>query len=178
MKYIKNIFMEFIYVFYNNFVCYIPSWSIRKVLYRLGGMKIGKHSRICMKTVVIKPWRISIGERTIINEHCHLDGRGGITIGNDSSISIYSILLTGTHDSNTFGYVEKPITIGDKVWVCAGSIVCPGCELKDKVLIGAGSTLKAGVYSEDYFYSGVPAVFVRKRNAENYKQSIWKPWFR
>ena len=79
----KDIVLDMLYVFYNYFVCNIPSWTIRKFFYLCGGMKIGRGSRILMKTVVIKPWRISIGERTYINEFCSLDGRGGIEIGEE-----------------------------------------------------------------------------------------------
>ena len=68
---------SFVYVFLNNFVNYIPCWSIRRAIYRLFGMKIGKNSRIMMKTIVVYPKGITIGENSIINEQCLLDGRGG-----------------------------------------------------------------------------------------------------
>jgi maltose O-acetyltransferase len=67
----------FLYGFTNYFVAYIPCWIVRKRLYQLLGMKIGKHSRIMMRTTITIPWRIQIGENTYINEFSYLDGRGG-----------------------------------------------------------------------------------------------------
>lgn len=174
----KDVMLDCIYIFYNYIVTNIPFWTIRKLFYRCGGMKIGKNSRILMKTVVIKPWKISIGERSYINEHCHLDGRGGIEIGDDTSISIYSVIVSGSHNSITFEYEEHPVKIGNRVWAGARTTILPGATIEDKVLIGAGSTLPKGTYKIDSLYSGVPAKYIRRRNAEDYYQGTWKPWFR
>lgn len=174
----KDIIQDIIYVFYNYIVANIPSWTIRKLFYKCGGMKIGKGSRILMKTVVIKPWKIRIGERSYINEYCHLDGRGGIEIGDDTSISIYTEIISGTHNSVTFEYEEYPIKIGNRVWIGARATILAGAILEDKVLVGAGSILPKGNYENDLLYSGVPAKYIRKRNANDYIQGTWKPWFR
>lgn len=64
------------YVFMNSFINRIPFWVIRKWLYILCGMSLGKGCRIAMRTVVIWPKNISIGKNTVINEECLLDGRG------------------------------------------------------------------------------------------------------
>lgn len=83
----KNFVLDFIYIILNYVVCYIPCWHIRKLCYQLAGMKIGKGSRILMGTIIIKPWKIKIGKNSIINERCHLDARGGITIHDNVSIA-------------------------------------------------------------------------------------------
>ncbi len=74
---LKVLVYDFVYIFINYFVAGIPCWSIRKMLYKLFGMKIGKGSRINMKCFVIEPWNVKIGENSIINEVCLIDGRGG-----------------------------------------------------------------------------------------------------
>lgn len=177
---IKITIVEIIYIFYNYFVCNIPFWFIRKLLYQMGGMKIGKKSIILMKTKVIFPWRIKIGDRATINECCFLDGRGGLEIGNDASISIFTILLTGSHDSKSSDFAYKPdkIIIGENVWIGARSIILAGAELKYACLIGAGSTVKKGVYEENTFYSGVPAVYIKPRGLKDKYELNWTPWFR
>jgi maltose O-acetyltransferase len=76
-KHLISILGSFLYVFTNYFVAYIPAWFIRKALYRMLGMKIGKHSRIMMRTTVTIPWNIKIGENTYINEFSSIDGREG-----------------------------------------------------------------------------------------------------
>ena len=113
----KNIVLDLIYIILNYFVCYVPCWHFRKLCYQLLGMKIGQGSRILMGTTIIKPWKIKIGKNSIINEKCHLDARGGIIIHNNVSISIYTVLITGSHNaqSPTFEFLEMPIHIEDNV---------------------------------------------------------------
>ena len=94
---IKNILYGISYFFCNYIVAYIPFWKIRKFAYQLLGMKIGKGSRILMRVTILDPSNISLGERVFINEYCYLDGRGGIEIGDDTSVSIYTYINTGQH---------------------------------------------------------------------------------
>ena len=180
MNRIKNLLIDFLYIFYNYFVLNIPSWHIRKILYLIGGMKINKGARICMKVTITKPWKVSIGCNSIINEYCHIDSRGGVFIENNVSISIYTIILTGSHysTSDTFEYYEKEVLIKRNVWVGARSIILPGVTLEEGCLIGAGSTVKRGVYNKDGFYSGVPAVFIRNRELKGLYEQKWNPYFR
>ena len=89
------------YIFLNYFVAYIPLWTVRRFLYKIFGMKIGKKSRIAMRAVVFKPRGIEIGERNVINEFVLLDGRSGLKIGNDNSISMFAKIYTGTHNSHS-----------------------------------------------------------------------------
>ena len=81
-----------------------------------------------MKTVIICPWKIEIGNNSYINEYCFLDGRGGLKIGSNVTVAIYSKLITGYHDINdsSFVYKKKEIVIGDNCVVFAGCIVLGG----------------------------------------------------
>lgn len=45
--------INLIYVFVNYFVNYIPVWTIRKLIYRCLGMKIGTGTRINMGCVIM-----------------------------------------------------------------------------------------------------------------------------
>ncbi len=94
---IKEVAYDFLYVIINYIIGYIPFWFIRKLLYKVCGMKVGKGSRINMRCHIFDPWGITIGENSIINEYCLLDGRGGLYIGDNCSISMYSIIYTASH---------------------------------------------------------------------------------
>jgi maltose O-acetyltransferase len=56
-------------------------------------------------------------------------------------------LLTATHslepDERNFSGTElgKAIVIGDRVWIGAGVIVCPGVTIGEEAVIGAGSVV-------------------------------------
>lgn len=155
----------FVETFTNYFVAYIPFWWIRKMLYRILGMKIGKGSRINQRVYVFKPWKISIGENTMINSFAILDGRGCLSIGNNCSISMRSIIYSASHKSfsDSFEYYEKATTIGNNAWICTNAIVLAGSVIADGVIVSANSVIKGNTESAS-IYMGVPAELVRTRD--------------
>ena len=152
------------YIILNYFVAYIPLWTVRKFLYKLFGMKIGKKTRIAMRAIVFKPSGIEIGERNVINEFVLLDGRSGLKIGDDNSISMFAKIYTGTHNphSDTFAYRGGRTIICDNCWIGTSAIVLPGSNINDFATISANSLFK-GVAAEKGIYQGVPAVYIRQR---------------
>lgn len=87
-----------------------------------------------------------IGDNTVINEDCVLDGRGVLDIGNNVSISMRTMIFAGAHavNSDCFGYIKRKVVIKDNVWTGVGSIILPGVVLLDKVILAAGSVAKSG----------------------------------
>lgn len=163
--FIKSLLRDITYCFLNYFVSNIPCWFIRKFIYLLFGMKIGKGSRIMMKCIVMAPWRISIGTNSIINEYVLLDGRGGLEIGNSVSISYRTTIYTGTHksNSNSFEYISKRVYISDCVWIGAGCIIMPGSVVGKKSIISVNSAFSGT--GDDYgVYRGVPAEYWKDRS--------------
>ena len=178
---LKKIIDELIYIFLNYFVCNIPIWFIRKFFYKSLGMKIGKGSRILMKTIIVHPWKIVIGENTYINEKCFLDGRGKLNIGSNVSIAIYSKIITAYHDinDNDFIYREEPINISDNVVIFANSIILAGVQLQRGCVISADSLVNRGTYVERGIYAGNSAKYIGIRKTDaNYVLDKWHPWFR
>ncbi len=178
---IKKIRDEFIYIFVNYFICNIPFWPIRKIFYKLVGVKIGKKSRILMKTKIIYPWRLVVGDYTIINENCYLDARGKIKIGSNVTIAVFSKLITGYHDidKENFDYAEDTIIIRDNVAIFANCIVLAGANIKSGVVVSALSLVCRGDYEANGIYAGNPAKYIRRRESTaKYIQNSWQPWFR
>ena len=178
---LKNLILEIIYIFSNYFICYIPVWPIRLVLYRLLGLKIGKGSRIMMGVQIVSPWKIKIGERTFINEKCFVDGRGGIEIGSDVSVAIYTKLITGSHvvNSEGFDYVSDSINIEDKAVLFAGCMCLGGAYIKKGAVFAAGTLIPKGQYEGMKIYKGLPAKAYRKRGDKlSYELDKWVTFFR
>lgn len=174
MRIIKRCFWELEYIILNCLVCNIPLWIIRRFLYQLMGMKIGRGSRILMHCRVYHPHKISIGERTIINECCYLDGRGGIEIGSDVTIATYSKLITGSHkiDNESFDYYDEAIIIEDNSAIFSGSIVLGGASIRKGCVVSALSLVRRGEYTSRGIYGGNPAKYIRDRTcALQYRQS-------
>ncbi len=173
-QHVKAIAGALVYIFLNYLVTNIPCWHIRKLFYMLFRMKIGTKSRLNMKVIVWDPWKIRIGKETIVNEYAFLDGRGGLTIGDSTSIAMWAVLYSSSHyaDSPSFEYYTKPTVVGDNCWVCARSIVLPGSNVKDRVIIGANSVFK-GEAEEAGIYSGNPSSLVRKRKVDDDYNREW-----
>jgi acetyltransferase-like isoleucine patch superfamily enzyme len=68
------------------FVRYLPSRIVRIDRVMLG-TKIERGTNIFMRARLDCPGGVQIGEDAIVNQRCHLDGRGGLSIGNSVSIA-------------------------------------------------------------------------------------------
>lgn len=177
IKQTKQIRSDFTYLITNSVINRLPAWWLRKLLYQALGMKIGKYCRIGLGTIVIYPKQIRMGDRVIINEHCFLDGRGGITVGDNVSISIYSKIITASHDinSDTFMYQHSPVNIDSFVFVGAAAILLEGTHLGKGCCIGAGSIVK-GNYEAGSIYVGNPVKKLGERKSE-YKYELFQNYY-
>lgn len=138
---------------------------------------------ILMGLYVFDPWKIVIGDSVYINEKCLLDGRGGIQIDDNASISLHTKVITGTHISSSdhFEYTCKKVIIGSNVWTGVASIILPGVELAHGVILAAGSVAVCSKYGYQsmHIYSGVPAVDIGVRKGDaNYQLGGWHPFLR
>jgi acetyltransferase-like isoleucine patch superfamily enzyme len=167
------------HVWLNRFVNAIPFWTIRRFFYRCAGMKIGKGSRILLGVMVFAPKGIVLGDRSTVNELAQLDGRGGLEIKNDVSISIRTVILTAGHakNSSTFQYRTGKVVFEDNVWTGAGAIVLDMTTLGEGCILSAGSVCK-GVLEPYGIYAGNPAVKVGVRNLAEKYHLDWDPFFR
>lgn len=106
---------------------------------------------------------LTIGERVFLGQGAHLSVMRPMKIGNHSLIGAYSYLLTNNHrfDVRTVpirdqGYIEKPLTVGEDVWIGAHCVIMPGITIGRGAIIGAGSVLTKSV-GEYEIWGGVPA---------------------
>lgn len=168
----------------NAVVARIPSYTLRHLWYRrVLGMDVGDGASILMGVHVYVRGRsrrdrpdIAIGAHSVVNRDCSLDGRGGLRIGANVSISPGVWILTAAHDPNDpgFRYVESPTFIGDYVWLGSRCLVLPG------VTIGTGAVVAAGaVVSRDVqpfaVVGGVPARTIGERSRDLSYQLDYRP---
>lgn len=167
------------YVLLNSIINHIPSWTIRRVLYRLMGIKLGKKCRIGLYTIIDYPKGITIGNESVINENCFLDGRGGLIINDNVSISIYTKIITASHKLNNdkFEYFQEKVIIECNVWTGVGAIILNGSRIKKGAVIGAGCVFK-GEAEEYSVYIGNPAKKIKNREQNGLYQLHYRPWLR
>jgi putative colanic acid biosynthesis acetyltransferase WcaF len=146
---------------------WLPGSRHRRFVLRLFGAKLGKDVVIKPGVRVKFPWRLQIGDHSWVGEDVWIDNLAPVTIGSHCCLSQGVYLCTGNHDwrASTFDLITAPITICDKAWLGAKSVVGPG------VTVGEGAALALGsVAARDlkpwWIYQGNPAVAVKERKIQ------------
>jgi maltose O-acetyltransferase len=180
----KAVLLQVLRYLTNNVVAHVPSHTVRQAWYRgVLGIPIGAGSTVLMDVYWYLLGRqrpdkptICIGSHTVINRGCVLDGRGGLHIGDNVSISPGVWVLTSQHDMNdpyfrqTFGRV----LIDDYVWLGSRATVLPGVSIGTGAVVAAGSVVTRDV--EPYsVVAGVPARPIGKRSQDLRYQQNYRP---
>jgi maltose O-acetyltransferase len=111
-------------------------------------------------------YQTSIGRGTFINHDAVILDVGRVTIGADVQMGPRIQLLTPLHPMDAAERTEgwesqEPITIGDRVWLGGGVIVCPGVTIGEDSVIGAGAVVTRDVPAR-VFAAGNPCRVIRE----------------
>ena len=162
----------------NHIINKIPLYFVRHAYYKvILGIKLGSGSSIHMNTFINRN-KIQIGQNSVVNRNCYLDGRGRLIIGNNVSISPEVHLITASHDVNSeyFDYFVKDIIVEDYVWIGTRATILPGVKLGKGCVVAAGSTVTKDVSAYD-IVGGVPAKVIGKRKQNLNYTCRWLPPF-
>ena len=176
---IGNIFLEF-EVFILHIIGMIPSHFIRRFFYRLGGIKIGKGSTIHTGARFYDPRNINIGDDTIIGEGVTLDGRAKLTIGSHVDVATEVMIFNSQHevDSDNFTAYDRPVEIGDYVFIGPRAIILPGVKIGEGAIIAAAAVVSREV-APYAIVGGVPAKIIGERKLKSLKYKLGRArWFR
>lgn len=95
--------------------------------------------------------RISLGAHVSLGRECYFQALGTISIGSYTHISRNVTIYSANHNmaGNLLPYddtfVEKPVTIGDFVWIGMHVNIVPGVTIGDGAVIGLGTTVSQNV---------------------------------
>ena len=163
---------------YNSGISHFPSYSVRHFyLRRVLGLRLGSGSAVHMGCFFTGR-DIEIGNNSVVNRNCYLDGRAGLRIGNNASISPECYLLSLDHDpqSPEFACVPGPVSVEDYVWLGARVMVLPGVRLARGSVVGAGAVVTKS--SDPYtIVAGVPAKKISERNSNLQYTPRYFPFF-
>ena len=138
-------------------------WFRHLVVRRLYGFKMGR-SNLHRSVFLLSPWLIRVGDNVNIQMNCFLDGRGGLTIGNNVDLTPGVRILTEQHDIDSPDYdtVKKPVVIHDHAVIGSWALILPGVTIGEGAVVAAGSVVTKSV--EPYtMVAGNPAVKKRDR---------------
>ena len=179
LRRINTVILEF-EVFVLHVVGFIPSHHIRRLFYRIAGIKIGKSSTLHMGARFYNPENIIIGQDSIIGEGVVLDGRDKLSIGNHVDIASEVMIYNAQHDVRdpNFRAICAPVVIADYVFIGPRAIILPGVTIKRGAVVGAGAVVTEDV-EEDIIVGGVPAKQIGTREVKDLNYRLGRAaWFR
>ena len=108
---------------------------------------------------------IILGEKVFFNFNCVLLDVATITVGSRTLFGPNVQIYAATHPVN---YLErssgleygKSIVIGDDVWVGGSAIICPGVQIGNRSIIGAGSVVTKDI-PDNVIAAGNPCRVIR-----------------
>jgi putative colanic acid biosynthesis acetyltransferase WcaF len=144
-------------------VAWLPS-SLRVVLLRLCGSRIGNRVVIKPGVTIKYPWHLQIGNDCWLGENCWIDNLTSVQIGDDVCVSQGAYFCTGNHDWTDpgFGLMIAPIQLMNGAWAGAKCVLTPGTVLGEGAVAAAGSVI-LGRVPDYHIFAGNPAVFVKRR---------------
>lgn len=165
---IKWIYLDLVLFKLNLISVLIPFHSIRNLIYRICGVKIGKNSFIHMGVRFYYPAGVEIGQGTIIGDHAFLDGRAPLIIGNNVDIASQVLIYNQEHDvhSEEFDPKDGPVEIGDYAFIGPRAIILPGVKIGRGAVVAAGAVVTADVKNFE-IVGGVPAKVIGERKNKN-----------
>jgi len=168
---LQTICLEF-WLMILRFVGFIPIHTVRKFFYLISGVKLSPTSTIHIGANFFKPSNITIGKDTIIGDHCFLDGRAPLKIGNHVGIASQVLIYNDEHNINSPDYDNSfgPVEIGDYVFIGPRAIILPGIKIGQGAVVAAGAIVTKDIPDFE-IWGGVPAKKIndRKIDKPNYK---------
>lgn len=119
---------------------------------------------------------IEVGENFYANMDCIFLDVNKITLGDYVMLGPRVSLYTAGHPIDPLVRASEleyglPITIGDYVWIGGNSVVLPGVNIGNNVIVGAGSVVTKDI-PDNWIVGGNPAKKIREITEEDTK--IWQ----
>ena len=129
------------------------------------GMRIGAGSHLYRGTEIWSPAGITIGSHTSVGTDAILDGRGGITLGDNVNLSSQAAIWTMQHvpDDPDFGVFSAPVVVEDRAWISFRATILPGVTIGEGAVVAAGAVVTKDV-PPFAMVGGIPAKRIGERS--------------
>lgn len=141
-----------------------------KILRRIFG-KMGENVAVNTPFWCDYGYNTTVGDFFFANHNCQILDGGRVTFGNHVFIAPNCLFTTAEHAAdaeqrNAGLEVALPITVGNNVWIGAGTIVLGGVTIGDNTIVGAGSVVTKSLPA-NVIAVGVPCRALRPITAED-----------
>jgi acetyltransferase-like isoleucine patch superfamily enzyme len=138
----------------------------RRILARHVFARCGKNFKAFTHVRFSFGYNLEVGDGVVVHRHVLLDDRGGIEIGDGSSVSDFSNVYSHSHNivDGRIVYLPKTV-IGKGVRITYHATVLAGMHVADDSMVGAGSMLTRDT-DPHWVYVGVPARKIKEKSAE------------
>jgi len=147
---------------------WIPGYigiGIRYVLLKRLAKRCGKNVAVMPSVHLHIGKNLIIGNHISIREHTYIDG-DFLEIGDNVMISHGSSIITGSHYYDKIIPMrdlleDRPVKIGDNVWIGAGARIIGSVNIGDNVIVGANAVVVKSVVN-NVVVGGVPAKILKE----------------
>lgn len=164
-----KIYFSGFYRYYIYRVSNIPSHHIRNFIYKhILLLNMNKNVIIYSGAEIRAPYKIRIGNGTIIGDNVILDGRNGIDIGDNVNFSSNVSIWTEQHDHRDSLFrcetqKKEKVIIGNRTWIGPNTIILHSVKIGEGAVIAGGSVVTKDV--EPFaIVAGIPAKKIGNRN--------------
>lgn len=133
--------------------------EIREMLAQLTGHPVPDTVRVFPPLYADFGKNIHLGENVFINDCCHFQDHGGITLGDGCQIGhgvVFATLNHGLTPEDRQTTYPAPIVLGRNVWVGANATILQGVTIGDNAVVAAGAVVTKDV-AANTVVGGVPA---------------------
>jgi acetyltransferase-like isoleucine patch superfamily enzyme len=138
--------------------------EFRRILAKRIFKRCGKNFKAFHFVKLSFGYNLEVGDGVVVHRHVLLDDRGGIRIGNGSSVSDFVNVYSHTHDIQESRMVQTPATIiGDGVRITYHATILAGVHVADDSMVGALALANRDTEPHKV-YVGIPAKEVREKD--------------
>lgn len=122
--------------------------------------------------------RISLDDYVRIGRGCHIDGEGGVSIGEGTILAAKVTILSSSHIYEQKEYLPfnqeddfRAVQIGRGVWLGYGCSVVPGVTIGDGAVVAMNSVVTSDVFVGEVV-GGNPARVLKRRCVEDIQEMV------
>ena len=144
---------------FNNTMPFTPEYD--ELMHKIF-TSMGEGSQVLAPVMGVRFHEVKIGRNVVVMNGSLMMAAGGITIDDDTQIAANVQLISNNHDLEDRNVITcKPVYIGKRVWIGAGSTILPGVSIGENSVIGAGSVVTKDIPA-DVIAAGNPCKVIRK----------------